>query len=79
MPPKITAEQRRHLAQSMARGEPNTVPIGLTIGRDLVEEFTFAQSPVGIGGRIAEAVGDLIPGRRGRRGSKKNGDTDGDR
>jgi pyruvate dehydrogenase (quinone) len=57
LPPKITSEQRRHLAQSLARGEVNRVPIGLTIGRDMVEKFAFAKSPMGVGGRVAEALG----------------------
>jgi pyruvate dehydrogenase (quinone) len=81
-PPKITAEQRRHLAEAMARGEINRVPIGLTIGRDMVEEFAFAQSPMGFGGRLAEAFAGLKPGgnRKRKRGkpagktSGKNGD-----
>jgi pyruvate dehydrogenase (quinone) len=73
LPPKITAEQRRHLAQSMARGEPNRTPIGLTIGRDLVEEFAFAQSPMGFGGRIAESVGTIFSGARRRKSRSKVG------
>jgi pyruvate dehydrogenase (quinone)/pyruvate oxidase len=76
MPPKITAEQRRHLAQSMARGEPNRARIGLTIGRDLVEEFAFAESPMGIGGRLAETVADLMPGAGRRHKSRKKDDDD---
>ena len=77
LPPKITAEQRRHLAQSLARGEVNRVPIGLTIGRDLVEEFGFAQSPMGVGGRLAEALTGLKPGSsRGKRAKRKHEDDD---
>jgi hypothetical protein len=76
-PPKITAEQRRHLALSIARREPNSAPIGRTIGRDLVEEFGFAQNPMGVGGRLSRRLGKLIPARRGRR-SKKKGGADGD-
>src|SRR5579884_458413 len=75
LPPKITAEQRRHLVESMARGEPNRAPIGLTIGRDLVEEFAFAQSPMGFGGRIVDKVGGLLP--VGKRQGKKKGDNNG--
>ncbi|HWG81347.1 MAG TPA: hypothetical protein VN681_16305, partial [Stellaceae bacterium] len=73
----ITAEQRRHLAQSLARGEVNRVPIGLTIGRDMVEEFAFAQSPMGVGGRLAEALTGLKPGSsRGKRAKRKHDDGD---
>jgi len=79
-PPKITAEQRRHLAEAMARGEVNRVPIGLTIGRDLVEEFAFAQSPMGIGGRLAEALTGFKPGtgkrKRGKARTKDKSDDD---
>ncbi|HZT19427.1 MAG TPA: thiamine pyrophosphate-dependent enzyme [Dongiaceae bacterium] len=78
-PPKITAEQRRHLVEAMARGEVNRMPIGLTIGRDLVEEFAFAQSPMGVGGRIADALG-LKPGPKGKpAGRGKKGRDDGRR
>ncbi|HJT06364.1 MAG TPA: thiamine pyrophosphate-dependent enzyme [Stellaceae bacterium] len=77
LPPKITAEQRRHLAQSLAQGEVNRVPIGLTIGRDMVEEFGFAQSPMGLGGRVAEALSGLKPGSsRGKRAKRKQEDDD---
>jgi pyruvate dehydrogenase (quinone)/pyruvate oxidase len=77
LPPKITAEQRRHLAQSLARGEVNRVPIGLTIGRDMVEEFGFAQSPMGVGGRLAGALTGLKPGSsRGTRAKRKHEDDD---
>jgi pyruvate dehydrogenase (quinone)/pyruvate oxidase len=78
-PPKITAQQRRHLAEAMARGEVNRVPIGLTIGRDMVEEFAFAQSPMGIGGRLAEAFAGLKPsGNRNRKRGKSSGKKSGE-
>lgn len=76
-PPKITPEQRKHLMQSMARGEVNRVPIGLTIGRDLVEEFAFAQCPMGVGGRVAEKLG--IKPSTGRSHGHKKGPGNGDR
>ena len=69
-PPKITADQRRHLTQALARGEPDWQPIALTMARNVVEEFAFAQSPYGVGGRIL--------GRFGRRGNHKKRGDDGD-
>jgi pyruvate dehydrogenase (quinone) len=39
MPPKVTIEQARNLAQSLARGEPNRAKIALTILRDKVKEL----------------------------------------
>lgn len=44
----------------MRRGERNTRPIGLTIGRHAAQEFTFSQSPFGIAGRVI----DRLTGRR---------------
>jgi pyruvate dehydrogenase (quinone) len=52
-PPVITKEQTKHLAEALARGERSRVPIGLTIGRDMLDESTFAESPYGVVGRVA--------------------------
>jgi pyruvate dehydrogenase (quinone) len=59
-PPEITREEAEKLVTAMRRGERNTRPIGLTIGRHAVQEFTFAQSPFGIAGRVL----DRLTGRR---------------
>ena len=39
MPPKVTAEQALHLAESLARGTPNRGKIALTIASDTVREL----------------------------------------
>ncbi len=52
LPPAITGEQTKHLAEALARGERNRVPIGLTIGRDMLDESTFEASPYGAGARV---------------------------
>jgi pyruvate dehydrogenase (quinone)/pyruvate oxidase len=39
MPPKITLEQARKFAESLARGEPNRAKIALTVLRDKVREL----------------------------------------
>jgi pyruvate dehydrogenase (quinone)/pyruvate oxidase len=52
-PPVITKDQTKHLAEAMVRGERSRVPIGLTIGRDMLDESTFSASPYGALGRLA--------------------------
>lgn len=80
-PPKITWRQSRNLASAMAHGEVNRTPIGLTIGRDMVEEFPFAESPMGVGGRLVEALTGYKPGGKSgsKRGKKKGEENNGDR
>ena len=51
-PPEITRDEAQKLIRAMRRGERNTTPIGLTIGRHAVQEFAFGQSPFGVAGRI---------------------------
>jgi pyruvate dehydrogenase (quinone)/pyruvate oxidase len=55
-PPKITREQAQNLAQALARGEPSRKRIALTIGRDALDEKSFAASPYGIPERLKERV-----------------------
>jgi pyruvate dehydrogenase (quinone)/pyruvate oxidase len=55
-PPEITRDERQKLLRAMRRGERNTAPIGLTVGRHAVQEFSFAQSPFGIAGRIRDTL-----------------------
>jgi pyruvate dehydrogenase (quinone) len=61
MPPKVTREQVKMLYDSLRRGEEQRRQIGLTIGRDAIDERTFAASPYGaverVKDRIAHAVG----------------------
>ena len=59
-PPEITRDEAEKLIVAMRRGERNTRPIGLTIGRHAAQEFTFSQSPFGIAGRVI----DRLTGRR---------------
>ncbi len=56
MPPKITREQAKHIAEALARGEVNRVPIGLTIGRDAIQEINFPASPMGMLGRLKKTL-----------------------
>jgi pyruvate dehydrogenase (quinone)/pyruvate oxidase len=55
-PPVITSDEQKKLATALARGERNRTPIGLSIGRHAVQEFTFGESPFGIAGRLVERV-----------------------
>jgi pyruvate dehydrogenase (quinone)/pyruvate oxidase len=55
-PPEITRDEAQKLLRAMRRGERNTTPIGLTIGRHAAQEFSFAQSPFGIAGRIRDRL-----------------------
>ncbi len=55
-PPVISSDEQKKLAGAMARGERNRTPIGLTIGRHAVQEFTFGESPFGVAGRIVERL-----------------------
>jgi pyruvate dehydrogenase (quinone) len=66
-PPEITRDEAEKLATAMRRGERNTRPIGLTIGRHAAQEFTFGQSPFGIAGRVI----DRLTGRREEAKSKE--------
>ena len=45
-PPEITRDEAEKLVAAMRRGERNTRPIGLTIGRHAAQEFTFSSEPV---------------------------------
>ncbi|MGC2522670.1 MAG: hypothetical protein WA417_08555 [Stellaceae bacterium] len=55
-PPEITRDEAEKLVAAMRRGERNTRPIGLTVGRHAAQEFTFAQSPFGIAGRVFDRL-----------------------
>ena len=60
LPPKIKPDQALHLAEALARGEPNRRRIGLTLFRDVVDESAFSASPLGMVARAAEKVSDLL-------------------
>jgi pyruvate dehydrogenase (quinone)/pyruvate oxidase len=55
-PPVITNDEAKKLATALARGEVNRRPIGLTIGRHAVQEFSFAESPFGAAARVVEKL-----------------------
>jgi pyruvate dehydrogenase (quinone)/pyruvate oxidase len=56
LPPKITREQAKALAEALARGEEQRTRIGLTIGRQAIDERTFSQSPYGVLERVKEKI-----------------------
>jgi pyruvate dehydrogenase (quinone)/pyruvate oxidase len=56
MPPKITTDQAKALGQALARGEEHRTRIGLTIGREAIDEATFSASPMGVIGRVKDKV-----------------------
>jgi pyruvate dehydrogenase (quinone)/pyruvate oxidase len=67
-PPKITRDQAVNLAEGLARGEPSRQRIALTIGRDMIDERTFAASPYGVTERLKDRVKDVLPGGGGSGG-----------
>jgi pyruvate dehydrogenase (quinone) len=56
MPPKITTDQAKALGQALARGEEYRRRIGLTIGREALDEATFSASPLGVIARAKDRV-----------------------
>jgi pyruvate dehydrogenase (quinone)/pyruvate oxidase len=56
MPPKITTDQAKALAQALLRGEEQRRRISLTIGREAIDESTFSASPMGVIARAKEKV-----------------------
>jgi len=63
LPPTITAEQATHLAEALARGEPNATRIGLTMTRNAWHESAFATAPSGAAKRTAKRVRESIEGK----------------
>jgi len=55
-PPAVTGEQSKLLATALARGEEHRSRIALTIGRDMIDERTFAASPYGVPAKIAKKL-----------------------
>jgi pyruvate dehydrogenase (quinone)/pyruvate oxidase len=56
LPAKITPDPAKALGEPLARGEEHRRRIGLTIGRQLIDERTFAASPYGVAERVKEKV-----------------------
>jgi pyruvate dehydrogenase (quinone) len=71
-PPKITKDEVKHLAEALVRGEENRVRIGLTIGREMVDEATLPASPFGALGRIGKKLG--VAGSDGGESRPEKGD-----
>ncbi|HZZ60041.1 MAG TPA: thiamine pyrophosphate-dependent enzyme [Roseiarcus sp.] len=55
-PPMITTDEQKKLMTALARGEVNRSPVGLSIGRHAVQEFSFSASPFGAAARIVERI-----------------------
>jgi pyruvate dehydrogenase (quinone)/pyruvate oxidase len=55
-PPEITRDQEKKLAKALARGEESRVRIGLTIGRQFLQEADYSQSPLGFVARAKEKL-----------------------
>ena len=62
LPGMITKEQGKKLAKALARGEETRTRIGLTIGRQAIDESTFEASPYGLVGRAKKKVEEVLPG-----------------
>ncbi len=57
LPAKITQDQAKKMYDAMRRGERSRVQIGMTIGRQLLEELDEPASPYGVWARTKERVG----------------------
>jgi pyruvate dehydrogenase (quinone)/pyruvate oxidase len=56
LPPKVTTDQAKALAEALRNGEEQRREIALSISRAFVDEHTFAASPYGALARLAHAV-----------------------
>ncbi|HKO27182.1 MAG TPA: thiamine pyrophosphate-dependent enzyme, partial [Solirubrobacteraceae bacterium] len=66
LPAKITRDQAQALGEALRKGEEHRQRISLTIGRQLIDEHTFAASPYGVTERVKETIaGALRPGNDG--------------
>ena len=64
LPPKVSPQQSKHLAEALVRGEPNRERVGLTLFRDSIEESTFAAAPAGLLPRLLRRLRGGEPRRR---------------
>jgi pyruvate dehydrogenase (quinone) len=60
MPPEVSPTQVGHMAEALARGEPNRKRVGITLFRDVVHEADFAAAPGGVLGDAKDKVADLL-------------------
>jgi pyruvate dehydrogenase (quinone)/pyruvate oxidase len=57
LPPKITQDQAKKMYDALRRGEKSRRRIGLTIGRQIIDEIDAPASPYGVWARAKEKVG----------------------
>jgi pyruvate dehydrogenase (quinone)/pyruvate oxidase len=62
LPPKITKEQAKLMADALRRGEENRQRIGLTIGRSMLAEAGQPASPYGVLARVREKAAAAVGG-----------------
>lgn len=60
LPPKITKEQAKLMADALRRGEENRERIGLTIGRSMMHEMGQPASPYGVLARARNKLASTI-------------------
>jgi pyruvate dehydrogenase (quinone)/pyruvate oxidase len=60
LPPKVTKEQAKLMADALRRGEENRQRIGLTIGRSMLAEADQPASPYGVLARVREKVASMV-------------------
>jgi pyruvate dehydrogenase (quinone)/pyruvate oxidase len=65
LPAKITSDQAKALGEALARGEAHRGRIGLTIGRQLIDERTFSASPYGVTSRLRDKVAGALTSNDG--------------
>jgi pyruvate dehydrogenase (quinone)/pyruvate oxidase len=72
MPSMVKRDQAEHMAEALARGEPNRSRIAVTLFRDKVEDFAVgAPGPLrGIAEKVADLVGGDSGGDGGDRGDR---------
>ena len=70
MPPKVKPDEALHMAESLARGEPNRQRIALTLFRNAVGEAAYEASPTGVVARVAGAISERLGGDSGDRGNE---------
>src|SRR5438067_6151051 len=54
--PKVKPEEAVHMAEALARGEPNRERIALTMFRDTLDEASYPASPFGVLARIVQRL-----------------------
>ena len=64
MPSEVSPKQAMHMAEALARGEPNRKRVGITLFRDVVHEADFAAAPAGVIGQARDTIAGVI-GRDG--------------